>query len=167
MSKSDKLIEYLTGDSVRLDENVVEAELANIGALIQNEKVKLAYKCGRDSVICTSKRMLYLDCQGISGKEREIPFIFRISKLISVFPGNRVEYLSLRYSCIKAYEVETAGMFDLDAEFKIYTNLDFSRTCIKTEIRKDQSDIMEVLWHFNNQLLGTDDMPLEEVHCHL
>ena len=74
-----------------------------------------------------------------------------------------MEYLSLRYSCIKAYEVETAGMFDLDAEFKIYTNLDFSRTCIKTEIRKDQSDIMEVLWHFNNQLLGTDDMPLEEV----
>ena len=38
MSKSDKLIEYLTGDSVRLDENIVEAELANIGALIQNEK---------------------------------------------------------------------------------------------------------------------------------
>ena len=75
MSKSDKLIEYLTGDSVRLDENVVEAELANIGALIQNEKVKLAYKCGRDSVICTSKRMLYLDCQGISGKKREISFI--------------------------------------------------------------------------------------------
>ena len=67
--KSDKLIEYLTGDSVRLDENVVEAELASIGALIQNEIVKLAYKCGRDSVICTSKRMLYLDCQGISGKE--------------------------------------------------------------------------------------------------
>ena len=60
---------------MRLDENVVEAELANIGALIQNEKVKLAYKCGRDSVICTSKRMLYLDCQGISGKEREISFI--------------------------------------------------------------------------------------------
>ena len=78
-----------------------------------------------------------------------------------------MEYLSLRYSCIKAYEVETAGMFDLDAEFKIYTNLDFSRTCIKTEIRKDQSDIMEVLWHFNNQLLGTDDMPLEEVYYHL
>ena len=74
-----------------------------------------------------------------------------------------MEYLSLRYSCIKAYEVETDGMFDLDAEFKIYTNLDFSRTCIKTEIRKDQSDIMEVLWHFNNQLLGMDDIPLEEV----
>ena len=54
-------------------------------------------------------------------------------------------------------------MFDLDAEFKIFTNLDFSKTCIKTEIRKDQSDIMEVLWHFNNQLLGLDKMPLEEV----
>ena len=45
----------------------MEAELMNIGALVPNEKVKLAYKCGRDSVICTSKRMLYVDCQGISG----------------------------------------------------------------------------------------------------
>ena len=50
-----------------MDEAVVEAELMNIGALVPNEKVKLAYKCGRDSVICTSKRMLYVDCQGISG----------------------------------------------------------------------------------------------------
>ena len=45
----------------------MEAELMNIGALVPNEKVKLAYKCGRDAVICTSKRMLYVDCQGISG----------------------------------------------------------------------------------------------------
>ena len=142
------MIDYLAGDSVRLDEAVVEAELMNIGALVHNEKVKLAYKCGRDSVICTSKRMLYVDCQGISGK--------------------RIEYLSMRYSCIKAYEVETAGnFFDRDAHFKIYTNLDQSRRCLKTEIRKGQSDIMEVLWYFNNQLLGMDDMPLEEVLFHL
>ena len=63
------------------------------------------------------------------------------------------------------YEVETAGspFFDRDAHFKIYTNLNQARRCLKTEIRKGQSDIMEVLWYFNNQLLGMDDMPLEEV----
>ena len=73
--------------------------------------------------------------------------------------------MSMRYSCIKAYEVETAGstFFDRDAHFKIYTNLDQTRRCLKTEIRKGQSDIMEVLWYFNNQLLGMDDIPLEEV----
>ena len=73
---------FLTlGDSVKLDESIVENELNTIGALVPNEKIKLAYKCGRDMVICTSKRMLYVDTQGFSGK--------------------RIEYLSMRYSCIK------------------------------------------------------------------
>ena len=70
----------------------------------------------------------------------------------------------MRYSCIKAYEVETAGSFlDRDAEFKLFTDLSQEKREIKTEIRKGQSDIMEVLWYFNNQLLGMDDMTLEEV----
>ena len=141
--KANKLLDYLAGDSVRLEEHVVEAELKCIGALVPNEMVKLAYKCGRDSVICTSKRMLYIDTQGISGK--------------------RVEYLSMRYSCIKAYEVETAGSFlDRDATFKIFTNLSQAKRCLSTDLRKGQSDIMEVLWYFNNQLLGMDDLAMEE-----
>ena len=55
----------------------MESELNAIGALVPNEGIKLAYKCGRDMVICTSKRMLYVDTQGFSGK--------------------RIEYLSMRY----------------------------------------------------------------------
>ena len=139
----------------------------NIGALVPNEKVKLAYKCGRDSVICTSKRMLYVDCQGISGIFLDIVKLVNLSHTHFMLTGKRIEYLSMRYSCIKAYEVETAGstFFDRDAHFKIYTNLNQARRCLKTEIRKGQSDIMEVLWYFNNQLLGMDDMPLEEVQC--
>ena len=45
----------------------MEAELKDIGALTPNEKVKLAYKCGRDMTICTSKRVMFVDTQGISG----------------------------------------------------------------------------------------------------
>merc|ERR1719319_1510837 len=139
----NKLMDYLSGDSVRLEEGVVQAELQNIGALVQNEMVKLAYKCGRDLVICTSKRMLFVDTQGISGK--------------------RVEYLSMRWSCIKAYEVETAGSFlDRDATFKIFTNISQDKRCISTDLRKGQSDIMEVLWFFNNQILGRDTMTKED-----
>ena len=66
--KSGRLLDYVTGDSVRLDEATVEGQLAEVEALVPNERVKLAYKCGRDMVICTSKRMLYIDTQGISGK---------------------------------------------------------------------------------------------------
>ena len=62
----------------------MESELNAIGALVPNEKIKLAYKCGRDMVICASKRMLYVDTQGFSGK--------------------RIEYLSMRYNFIKDYK---------------------------------------------------------------
>ena len=62
----------------------MESELNAIGALVPNEGIKLAYKCGRDMVICTSKRMLYVDTQGFSGK--------------------RIEYLSMRYNFIKDYK---------------------------------------------------------------
>ena len=120
----------------------MENELNAIGALVPNEKIKLAYKCGRDMVICTSKRMLYVDTQGFSGK--------------------RIEYLSMRYSCIKGYEVETAGSWDRDAEFKIFTNISQDKRCLKTDLRKGQCDVMEVLWYFNNKLLGMDSMTLEE-----
>merc|ERR1712038_1859505 len=139
---SAKLMDYLAGDSIKLDESVVESELNAIGALVPNEKIKLAYKCGRDMVICTSKRMLYVDTQGFSGK--------------------RIEYLSMRYSCIKGYEVETAGNWDRDAEFKIFTNISQEKRCLKTDLRKGQCDVMEVLWYFNNKMLGMDTMSKEE-----
>ena len=141
--KANKLLDYISGDSVRLEEDKVEGGLMNIGALVSNERVKLAYKCGRDMVICTSKRMLYVDTQGFSGK--------------------RVEYLSMRYSCIKGYEVETAGSFlDRDATFKIFTNLGQDKRYLATDLRKGQSDIMEVMWYFNNQILGMDTMSKED-----
>ena len=132
-----------SGDSVKLDEAIVENEMNSIGALVPNERIKLAYKCGRDMVICTSKRMMYVDTKGLTGK--------------------RIEYLSMRYSCIKGYEVETAGTFlDRDAEFRIFTNIDQAHRCIQTELRKGQCDVMEVLWYFNNRILGMDTMTLEE-----
>ena len=50
-----------------MEEGRVEAELKDIGALTPNEKVKLAYKCGRDMTICTSKRVMFVDTKGLSG----------------------------------------------------------------------------------------------------
>ena len=66
----------------------------------------------------------------------------------------------MRYSCIKAYEVETAGSFlDRDATFTICTNLSQDKRRISTDLRKGQCDVMEVLWFFNNQLLGVNNAP--------
>ena len=72
----------------------------NIGALVPNEKVKLAYKCGRDSVICTSKRMLYVDCQGISG-------IYHLSLYGSfVELTNNEKYISRKENSILEHEIQ-------------------------------------------------------------
>ena len=71
--------------------------------------------------------------------------------------------MSMRYSSIKGYEVETAGSFlDRDAEFRIFTNLSQDKRCLSTDLRKGQSDVMEVLWFFNNQFLGMDTRSKEE-----
>ena len=66
------------------------------------------------------------------------------------------------FSCIKGYEVETAGSWDRDAEFKIFTNISQEKRCLKTDLRKGQCDVMEVLWYFNNKMLGMDTMSKED-----
>ena len=69
----------------------------------------------------------------------------------------------MRYSTIKGYEVETAGNFlDRDATFKIFTNISQEKRCLSTDLRKGQSNVMEVLWFFNNQFLGMDTMAKED-----
>ena len=58
--------------------------------------------------------------------------------------------------------METAGSWDRDAEFKIFTNISQEKRCLKTDLRKGQCDVMEVLWYFNNKMLGMDTMSKEE-----
>lgn len=71
-------------------------------ALLKDETVLAEYKTTRDCLVLTSKRVMHIDVQGITGK--------------------KVEIFSLPYSKITAYSVETAGTFDLDAEFKVWAS---------------------------------------------
>ena len=66
--KASKVLDYLGQDSIKLDPAQVQSDLASEGALVSNETVMLAYKCGRDMTVCTTKRMLYVDKKGITGK---------------------------------------------------------------------------------------------------
>lgn len=68
--------------------------------LIQNETVISAYKSVRDFVVFTSKRIIAVNIQGVTGKKRD--------------------YSSLPYSKVQAFSVETAGIFDLDSELELY-----------------------------------------------
>lgn len=65
-----------------------------------DEEIHLAFKGIRDSVTFTSKRILALNVQGMTGKKKD--------------------FTSLPYAKIQAYSVETAGTLDLDTELVLW-----------------------------------------------
>lgn len=65
-----------------------------------DEEVKAAYKLIRDYIIFTNKRFIVIDVQGMTGK--------------------KVEVKSVPYNQITAFSVQTAGILDLNAEFKVW-----------------------------------------------
>jgi hypothetical protein len=88
---------------VALDEQTIGTNAKRYqAALLDGETVLAEYKTVRDCLVLTSKRIMSVDVQGLTGK--------------------KVEIFSLPYSKITAYSVETAGTFDLDAEFKVWAS---------------------------------------------
>lgn len=72
------------------------------GVLTSSERIFCAYKGVRDSFVITSKRVLCVNKQGVTGKKQD--------------------YLSIPVGNIQAFSFETAGTIDLDSEIKIYVS---------------------------------------------
>ncbi|NJN48759.1 MAG: PH domain-containing protein [Alkalinema sp. RL_2_19] len=70
--------------------------------LVAGEQVLAEYKSVRDRLILTDRRIINLDIQGIRGKKSA--------------------YLIIPYNKIAGFSIETAGTFDLDAEFKLWVS---------------------------------------------
>jgi hypothetical protein len=68
--------------------------------LVGGEKEFVAFKGMRDYIVFTSKRVIAVNVQGMTGKKKD--------------------YTSLPYSKVQAFSVETAGRFDLDAELELW-----------------------------------------------
>ena len=68
--------------------------------LADGEHVEKAYKLVRDMFVFTNKRLILVDKQGVTGRKAEI--------------------LSIPYSKVTKFSKESAGIFDLDAELKIW-----------------------------------------------
>ena len=87
---------------------------------MQDENIDLGFKAIRDEFYFTTHRILFVDKQGITGKE--------------------TEYKSCPYHSIKAFSVETSGGFDSDSEMKVYAgSLDLS-----IDFDKKKVDIFEI-----------------------
>jgi hypothetical protein len=70
--------------------------------LVEDEGIELGFKLVRDTFIFTTKRLILVDVQGLT--------------------GSKVSYTSISYKSISRFSVESAGTFDLDAELKIWVS---------------------------------------------
>lgn len=91
------LLNALMGNANTINAATAQAEMAQV--LIEGEVVEHAYKLVRDLIVFTNERLILVDKQGVTGK--------------------KVEFLSIPYTKISFFSVETAGTLDLDAELKI------------------------------------------------
>lgn len=90
--------------------------------LAQDEEIELGFKLIRDVFIFTTRRLILIDKQGIT--------------------GNKTEYKSINYKSISRFSVETAGTFDLDAELKIWISSE-TQPSIKKQFNRSV-DVYEV-----------------------
>jgi hypothetical protein len=88
----------LRGNAGVLDAEKLTTDYSKL--LTPEETIELGFKVIRDTFIFTTKRLILVDIQGLTGK--------------------KTEYMSIPYRKITKFSVETAGTFDLDAELKIW-----------------------------------------------
>lgn len=79
--------------------------------LIEGEEIELGFKLIRDLFIFTTKRLILIEKQGLT--------------------GSKIEYKSITYKSISRFSVETAGTFDLEAELKIWVSSETHPSIIK------------------------------------
>jgi hypothetical protein len=72
--------------------------------LADEETIEIGFNIFRDKFIFTNKRLILVDVQGMTGR--------------------KMEYLSIPYSKVTKFSIETTGSFDLDAELKIWIGSD-------------------------------------------
>jgi hypothetical protein len=92
------LFSALLGNAGAVSQEELKKDYANL--LIEGEEIQLGFKLIRDMFMFTSKRLILIDKQGLT--------------------GSKVEYKSISYKSISRFSIETAGTFDLDAELKIW-----------------------------------------------
>jgi PH (Pleckstrin Homology) domain-containing protein len=92
------LLRGLRGHASEVDADRLEKEFAAI--LVEGEAIERVYKLVRDLRVFTTKRLILVDRQGVTGQ--------------------RGVYLSIPYAAVTRFALETAGFFDADAELCLW-----------------------------------------------
>lgn len=93
--------------------------------LVDGEIIEVGFVVLRDTYLFTNKRLILVDIQGISGRQ--------------------IEYLSIPYSKVTKFSVQTGESFDLNAELKLWIGSD--TIPLEKKFNKDVSvyDVQKVL----------------------
>ena len=92
------LFSSLLGNAGAVDKEKLHRDYERL--LAENESIEIGVSIFRDTFIFTTKRLILIDKQGLTGK--------------------KMEYFSVPYRAITRFSIETSGTFDLDAELKIW-----------------------------------------------
>lgn len=94
------MIDFKNGALIKLSKTSDKAAKDVLPLLINNEEIIGCYKGVRDYVTFTTKRIISVNVQGITGKKKD--------------------FTSLPYSKIQVFSIETAGILDMDSELELY-----------------------------------------------
>src|SRR5687768_11792946 len=92
------LLDGLLGNASAIPTEVAQEKFGHL--IIHKETIDSAYVLIRDYIIFTSKRLILVDVQGMT--------------------GSKIEYQSIPYRSIIRFSIESAGHMDLDADLKLY-----------------------------------------------
>lgn len=95
------MIDFENGSIIKLhlvESKSVEKEIDPF--LIADEEIVGIFKSVRDHIVFTTRRVLAVNVQGVTGKKRS--------------------FATLPYSKVQAFSVETSGVFDIDSELDLY-----------------------------------------------
>ena len=88
-----KVMKLREVDSVKFEDTIQPI-------LVSGEAIVACFQSVRDYVVFTTKRMITVNVQGVTGK--------------------KCDYTSLPYSKIQTFSIETAGWFELDSELELW-----------------------------------------------
>lgn len=94
------MIDFKNGSFIKLGKTNQEAAKDVLPLLVPGEEIVGVYKAMRDYVVFTTKRIISVNVQGVTGKKKD--------------------FTSLPYSKVQVFSVETSGTFDLDSELELW-----------------------------------------------
>lgn len=144
-TKAGNVIDWLGDNAKQVDAQEVETHFkTDFPILLEDEKVELAFKSGRDTKCFTNRRILFVNVKGLIGK--------------------KIEFLTLPYSSIHAFYVQTAGaLLDRDTELRIFTNMCGSLYQLNQDFRHGKANLWAIQKLLCNHVLGDDKAPLSDV----